>query len=146
MRAVFVMVGDVLGKQPLQVPPVDSNHMVEQLAAAAPNPTLGILTVADSAINSPQTVSLTGSGVVPVTVSPTSLGTAFTSRGRWLCRFGRGFRKPLAPRRGAGCQFNRRCREVCWGGQLRSVGPPAAANPLLAQSTNRLRPRLFRNP
>jgi hypothetical protein len=41
MRAVFVMVGDVLRKQPLQVPPVESNHMVEQLAAAASHPTLG---------------------------------------------------------------------------------------------------------
>ena len=41
VRAVFVMVGDVLGKQPLQVPLVERNHMVEQLAAAAPHPTLG---------------------------------------------------------------------------------------------------------
>jgi len=41
VRAVFVMVGDVLGKQPLQVPLVKSNHMVEQLTAAAPHPTLG---------------------------------------------------------------------------------------------------------
>src|SRR5215831_3754558 len=36
VRAVFVMVGDVLGEQPLQVPLVESNHMVEQLAATAP--------------------------------------------------------------------------------------------------------------
>ena len=41
VRAVLVMVGDVLGKQPLQVPLVESNHMVEQLAAAAPHPPLG---------------------------------------------------------------------------------------------------------
>jgi len=41
VRAVFVMVGDVLGKQPLQVPLVESNHMVEQLAATASHPTLG---------------------------------------------------------------------------------------------------------
>ena len=34
MRAVCVMVGDVLGKQPLQVPLVESNHMVEQLTSA----------------------------------------------------------------------------------------------------------------
>jgi hypothetical protein len=39
--AVFMMVGDVLGKQPLQVPLVESNHMVEQLAAAAAHPALG---------------------------------------------------------------------------------------------------------
>src|SRR5215472_5962436 len=39
--AVFVMVGDVLGEQPLQVPLVESNHMVQQLAAAAPDPTFG---------------------------------------------------------------------------------------------------------
>ena len=41
MRAVLVMVGDVFGKQPLQVPLIESNDMVEQLAAAAPHPTLG---------------------------------------------------------------------------------------------------------
>jgi hypothetical protein len=41
VRAVLVMVGDVLGKEPLQVPLVESNHMVEQLAAAAPHPPLG---------------------------------------------------------------------------------------------------------
>jgi len=41
VRADLVIVGDVLGKQPLQVPLVESNHMVEQLAAAAPHPTLG---------------------------------------------------------------------------------------------------------
>jgi hypothetical protein len=35
MRAVLVMVGDVLGKQALQLPLVQSNHMVEQLATAA---------------------------------------------------------------------------------------------------------------
>src|ERR1035438_1413932 len=33
--------GDVLGKKPLPVPLVESNHIVEQLAAAAPHPTLG---------------------------------------------------------------------------------------------------------
>ena len=41
MHAVFVMVGDVLGKQPLQVPLVESNPMVEQLTSAAPDPALG---------------------------------------------------------------------------------------------------------
>jgi len=41
MRAVLMMVGDVLGKEPLQVPLVESNHIVEQLAAAAPHATLG---------------------------------------------------------------------------------------------------------
>ena len=41
MRAVVVMVGDVLGKETLQMPLVESNHVVEQLAAAAPHPTLG---------------------------------------------------------------------------------------------------------
>src|SRR5437660_10821619 len=40
MCAVLVMVGDVLGKEPLQVSLVQSNHMVEQLTAAAPHPTL----------------------------------------------------------------------------------------------------------
>jgi hypothetical protein len=41
VRAVFVMVGDILGKRPLQVPLVGSNQMLEQLAAAAPHPALG---------------------------------------------------------------------------------------------------------
>src|SRR5579862_1219702 len=41
MRTVFVMVGDVLGKQPLQMRLVESNHRVEQLTSAAPNPALG---------------------------------------------------------------------------------------------------------
>jgi hypothetical protein len=40
-RAVLVMVGNVLGKEPLQVPLVERNDRVEQLAAAAPHPTLG---------------------------------------------------------------------------------------------------------
>ena len=34
MRAVLVMVGDVFGKQPLQVPLIESNDMVAQLAGA----------------------------------------------------------------------------------------------------------------
>jgi hypothetical protein len=33
MRAVLVMVGDVFGKEPLQMPLIESNDMVEQLAA-----------------------------------------------------------------------------------------------------------------
>src|SRR5215469_4190253 len=41
VRAVLVMVGDVLGEQPSQVPLVESNHMVQQLAAAVPGPTFG---------------------------------------------------------------------------------------------------------
>src|SRR5262252_3433107 len=41
VHAVSVLVGDVLGKQPLQVPLVESNPMVEQLAATASHPTLG---------------------------------------------------------------------------------------------------------
>jgi len=41
MRAVLVMVGDVFGKEPLQVPLIESNDMVEQLAATAPHPALG---------------------------------------------------------------------------------------------------------
>src|ERR1700751_7728 len=38
VRAVFVMVGNVLGQESLQMPLVESNHMVEQLAPAAPHP------------------------------------------------------------------------------------------------------------
>src|SRR6516162_9994087 len=41
VRAVFVMVGNVFRQQPFQVPLVESNYMVEQLAAAASHPTLG---------------------------------------------------------------------------------------------------------
>jgi len=36
-----LMVGDVPGKEPLQVPFVEGKHMVVQLAATAPHPTLG---------------------------------------------------------------------------------------------------------
>jgi len=35
------MVGDVLGEQPLQMPLVESHHMVQQLPAAVPDPTFG---------------------------------------------------------------------------------------------------------
>jgi hypothetical protein len=42
MRAVLVMVGDVFGKKPLQVPLIESNDMVEQLAATAPHPNAAI--------------------------------------------------------------------------------------------------------
>jgi len=41
MRAVLVMVGDVFGKQPLQVPLIESNDMVAQLAGESSHPTLG---------------------------------------------------------------------------------------------------------
>ena len=40
MRAVLVMVGDVFGKEPLEVPLIESNDMVEQLAATTPHPAL----------------------------------------------------------------------------------------------------------
>jgi hypothetical protein len=38
MGAVLVMVGDVFGKEPLPVPLIESNDMVEQLAATTPHP------------------------------------------------------------------------------------------------------------
>src|ERR1700756_4938141 len=41
MRAVLVMVGDVFGKEPLQVPLIESNDLVEQLTTTAPHPALG---------------------------------------------------------------------------------------------------------
>ena len=41
VRAIFAMVGDVLGEQPLQMPLVESHHMVQQLPAAVPDPTFG---------------------------------------------------------------------------------------------------------
>src|SRR5205807_9808675 len=41
MRAVLVMVGDVLGKEPLQVSLVQSNHMVEQRCSHSPESGMG---------------------------------------------------------------------------------------------------------
>jgi hypothetical protein len=61
VRAVLVMVGDVLGRQPLQVPLVESNHMVEQLAAAAPHPTLGDTILPGTFERGPQGVYFQGS-------------------------------------------------------------------------------------
>jgi hypothetical protein len=67
VRAVFVMVGDVLGKQPLQAPLVENKHMVEQLAAAAPHPTLGDTLLASvparTALSAPCADALLGSSV-----------------------------------------------------------------------------------
>src|SRR5215471_7741252 len=40
VRAVFVMIGDVLGKKPLQVPLVQDNHVIEQVSSTTPDPTL----------------------------------------------------------------------------------------------------------
>jgi hypothetical protein len=61
VRAVFVMVGDVLGKQPLQVPLVESNRMVEQLAAAVAHPTLGDTILPGTFERRPHSVYLQGS-------------------------------------------------------------------------------------
>ena len=61
VRAVLVMVGDVFGKEPLQVPLVESNHMVEQLAAAAPHPTLGDTILPGTFERGPQGVYFQGS-------------------------------------------------------------------------------------
>jgi hypothetical protein len=41
VRTVFVMVGNVLRRKPFPAPLVESNHILEQLAAAASHPTLG---------------------------------------------------------------------------------------------------------
>src|SRR5215831_15420334 len=61
VRAVLVMVGDVLGEQPLQVPLVESNHMVEQLAATASHPTLGDAILPGTFERGPQGVNFHGS-------------------------------------------------------------------------------------
>jgi len=61
MRAVLVMVGDVLGKEPLQVSLVQSNYMVEQLTAAAPQPTLGDTILPGTFERRPHGVYLQGS-------------------------------------------------------------------------------------
>src|SRR5215469_3033382 len=65
VRAVFVMVGDVLGKQPLQVPLVESNHVVEQLAATAPHPTLGDAILPGTFERGPHGVNVHGSHGCP---------------------------------------------------------------------------------
>ena len=59
--AVFLMVGDVLGEQPSQVPLVESNHMVQQLAAAAPGPTFGDTILPGTFERGPHVVYLEGS-------------------------------------------------------------------------------------
>src|SRR5579862_4325910 len=61
MRTVFVMVGDVLGKQPLQMRLVESNHRVEQLTSAAPNPALGNTILPGTFEGGPHGVYLQGS-------------------------------------------------------------------------------------
>src|SRR5215831_5619409 len=62
MRAVFVMVEkNVLGEQPSQVPLVESNHMVQQLAAAAPHSTLGDTFLPGTFERGPHGVYLEGS-------------------------------------------------------------------------------------
>ena len=61
VRAVLVMVRDVLGKEPLQVLLVESNHMVEQLAAAAPHPTLGHTILPGTFERGPHSVYFQGS-------------------------------------------------------------------------------------
>ena len=61
MRAVLVMVGDVFGKQALQMPLVESNHMVEQLATAASHPALGNTSLPGTFERGPHGVYLQGS-------------------------------------------------------------------------------------
>jgi hypothetical protein len=61
MGAVFMMVGDVLGNKPLQAPLVESNHMVEYLAAAAPHPTLGDIILPGTFEPGPQGIYFQGS-------------------------------------------------------------------------------------
>jgi hypothetical protein len=61
MGAVLVMVGDVLGKQALQMPLVESNHMVEQLATAASHPALGNTILPGTFEGGPHRVYLQGS-------------------------------------------------------------------------------------
>ena len=61
MRAILVMVGDVLGKEPLQMPLVQSNDMVEQLAATAPHSALGDSILPGTFERGPHGVYLQGS-------------------------------------------------------------------------------------
>ena len=61
MRAVLVMVGDVLGKQALHMPLVESNHMVEQLATAASHPAVGNTILPGTFEGGPHGVYLQGS-------------------------------------------------------------------------------------
>ena len=61
MRAVLVMVGDVFGKEPLQVPLIESNDMVEQLTTTAPHPALGNTILPGTFEGGPHGVDLQGS-------------------------------------------------------------------------------------
>ena len=59
--AVFVMVRHVFRQEPFQVPLVESNHVVEQLAAAAPHPTLGDSILPGTCERGPQGIYFPGS-------------------------------------------------------------------------------------
>src|ERR1700746_2078953 len=83
MRAVLVMVGDVLGKQALQLPLVQSNHMVEQLATAASHSALGDTILPGTFERGPHGVYLQGSNgrrelcpVLRIPVMDQNLGAA----------------------------------------------------------------------
>jgi hypothetical protein len=41
MRPVLVVIAHIFGHQPLQMPLIQDDHMVQQVASAAPHPTLG---------------------------------------------------------------------------------------------------------
>jgi hypothetical protein len=41
MRAIFVVVGNVLAEQPFQMTFIDRDNVIEQVAAAAAHPTFG---------------------------------------------------------------------------------------------------------
>src|SRR5215469_1322507 len=40
MRSILMVVADILGQQPLQVPLVQDNHVIEQVSSTTPDPTL----------------------------------------------------------------------------------------------------------
>jgi len=61
MRAVFVMVGNVLAEQPLQVAFIDRNNVIQQVTAAAADPTLSDSILPGAFERSPNRTHLQGS-------------------------------------------------------------------------------------
>ena len=61
MRAVFVMVGNILAEQPLQVAFIDRNNVIQQVTAAAADPTLSDSILPGAFERSPNRTHLQGS-------------------------------------------------------------------------------------
>jgi hypothetical protein len=41
MRSILVVIADIFSHEPFQMPLIEDNHVIQQVAAATPNPALG---------------------------------------------------------------------------------------------------------